>query len=170
MTSLIVPFPLERAAAPLRTGEEKDKTLEELLKLFLANRVRASEKAMREAGLKITECSEQIRSLHKLISVINKESENGKLEIGTSSALPALFEKARELGLEISDKTSWSKEDRDNLIGDIRFTADDLANKNEMNRQDLQLYNNQFYEAYEMAKNNFKTLHETILRLARGGK
>ncbi|MGM0440640.1 MAG: hypothetical protein ACQEP8_05970 [Chlamydiota bacterium] len=154
---------LARARGVNDTGRE-ELSLEALALLVQTQRIDHLEGKMRSKTDEIKGRQGKVRKLHGLLNKINNASDKkGKLDISKNSELKELLDQARDLGVDIKkDKKTWSKEEKEHLIEDIRMACDDLSSENQMAMQDAQAHMNQRYEVYEMTKNIMKTLHEDI--------
>ena len=62
---------------------------------------------------------------------------------------------------------SFSREERDGSVENIRITADDINVMNDMQLQTISRLTNERYESYQMARSILKPLHDDKLRKAR---
>lgn len=144
-------------------------SLEALILLITTERLKhLKDKTRNELG-ELKERQEKVRTLHKLLRSINAETdEKGKIDFTSNQELKDLIEKAKELGVDIkTDKTTYSKEERDRLVENLRIASEDFNIENEMQIQAISRFTNERYETYQMARSILRPLHDDKLRKAR---
>lgn len=152
------------------TDPDYDKSLEELIKLVHTQNLNNLDQKTKEAFDKLTKRQGEVTELHKILKAINNATgTKGELDLKGKDDLKALLEKAKELNIEIDPKkTSYTKDERDRLVENIRMTIDDLNVQNDMDLQTTQRLTNERYESYQMAKSIIKPLDEAKRNIARG--
>lgn len=144
-------------------------SLEALILLITTERLKhLKEKTRTELG-DLKERQEKVRTLHKLLRSINAETcEKGKLECTKNEEIKDLMKKAKELGVDIKDdKFTYTKEERDRFVENLRIAAEDFNVENEMQIQTISRFTNERYETYQMARSILRPLHEDKQRKAR---
>lgn len=144
-------------------------SLEALILLINTERLKTIKDKTHTELKELKERQEKVRTLHKLLKGINASTdEKGKLEFTENQELKELVEKAKELGVDIKDgKTTYTKDERDRLVENIRIAVEDYNVENEMQIQTVSRLTNERYETYQMARSILRPLHEDKQRKAR---
>lgn len=147
-----------------------DMSLEALVLLINTERLKFLHTKTHKEFTELKNRQDQVRALHTLMKKINNATDgNGALDIANNPELQQLIKDAKELGVEtIDDKTSYTKEERDRLIDNIRVTSDDLNILNDMQLQTINRLTNERYESYQMARSILKPLHDAKMRAIKG--
>ncbi len=155
-------------------GNPEDLSLETLILLINTERLKELQSKTEKEFKELRDRQNQVKELHELIKAINAATkDDGTLDISDNEELKSQIENAKKLGIEVKeDKTSFSREEKERLIENIRMTVDDLNVQNDMQLQTISRLTNERYESYQMARSILKPLHEaknTIARGIRGG-
>lgn len=144
-------------------------SLEALILLITTERLKKLKDDTRSELTKLKERQEKVRTLHALLKNINAETDDvGKLDISKNQEIQNLLKTAKDLGVDLkADKFSYSKEERDRLVENIRVTVEDYNVENELQIQEISRYTNERYESYQMARSILRPLHEDKQRKAR---
>lgn len=112
----------------------------------------------------------KVKRLHEIQRAVNKGTdEKGKLDASKDSALQALLKEASDLGVEIKQgKASFTKEERDRLVDNIRMAAEDLNVENDLQIQQISRLTNERYESYQMARGILEPLARAKQSAAKG--
>jgi vacuolar-type H+-ATPase subunit H len=135
-----------------------DLGLEALTLLVCTNKVKSLEEKTKKELTELRERQNQVKYLHQL---------NGQDELLDS------LTKAQEMGIDVDlTKKTYTREERDRLIENVRMSCDDLNTQNEMQLQTISRLTNERYEVYQMARSILKPLHEDKISKARaaGGR
>lgn len=110
-----------------------------------------------------------VKKLHEAMRAINSATDDkGKLDFTSDAELQQHIQNARDLGVDIKeDKTSYSKDERDRLVENIRIAVDDLNIDNDLQIQTISRLTNERYESYQMARSILKPLSDAKQRMAR---
>lgn len=111
----------------------------------------------------------KVKRLHEIQRAVNKATDDkGKLD-AKGSELQGLLQEARDLGVEIKEgKSSFSKEERDRLVDNIRMAAEDFNVENDLQIQQISRLTNERYESYQMARGILEPLARAKQSAARG--
>lgn len=144
-------------------------SLEALILLITTERLKTLKDKTRLELVGLKERQEKVRTLHKLLKCINADTDElGKLDISKNQEIQDLLKAVKELGVDIKeDKFTYSKEERDRLVENIRITVEDYNVENELQIQEISRYTNERYESYQMARSILRPLHEDKQRKAR---
>ena len=147
-----------------------DMSLESLVLLINTERLKYLHQKTHKEFTELKQRQDQVRSLHNLLKKINNATDaNGVLDLSNNQELQQLIKDAKELGVETIDgKTSYTKEERDRLVDNIRVTSDDLNVLNDMQLQTINRLTNERYESYQMARSILKPLHDAKMRAIKG--
>lgn len=147
-----------------------DMSLESLILLINTERLKFLHSKTHSEFSELKKRQDNVRALHSLIKKINNATDaNGAIDIANNQELQKLIKEAKELGVEtIEEKTSYTKEERDRLIDNIRVTSDDLNTLNDMQLQTINRLTNERYESYQMARSILKPLHDAKMRAIKG--
>lgn len=108
----------------------------------------------------------QVRELHNVQKAIHKVTQDDGSFL-LNDELKDLLLKAKEFGIEAdSEKTNFSKEERERLLDSLGMTISDLKIQNDMQMQQVQRLTNERYETYQMTRAILKPLDEAKRRLA----
>ena len=147
-------------------GYNDDLSLEALILLITAERLKHLQDNTHKELSELKKRQEQVQELHKTLKAINNATDE-KGELKSTEELKKLFEKAKELGADVDlTKESYTKEERERLVENIRMTVDDLNVQNDMQLQTVSRLTNERYESYQMARSIMRPLHEAKTRLA----
>ncbi len=144
-------------------------SLEALILLINTERLRTLREATKKELEDLKKRQGDVKHLHECLRATNTATdEKGKLDLSKNPELKELLKKAKALGVELKeDKTSYSKEERDRLIENLRIAADDLNVENDLQLQTITKLTNERYESYQMARSILKPLSEAKQRMAR---
>lgn len=162
--------PIEQTSSVESPMQPKDNmSLEALILLITTERLKHLKDKTRSELTELKERQEKVRTLHKLLRSINAATdEKGLLDITNNQEIQDLIEKVKELGIEIKDeKTTYTKEERDRFVENLRIAVEDYNVENEMQIQSVSRWTNERYETYQMARSILRPLHEDKQRKAR---
>ena len=147
-----------------------DMSLEALVLLINTERLKFLHQKTHKEFTELKQRQEQVRALHNLLKKINNAVDTkGALDISQNADLQKLLKDAEALGVEtVEGKTSYTKEECDRLIDNIRATSDDLNILNDMQLQTINRLTNERYESYQMARSILKPLHDAKMRAIKG--
>lgn len=147
-----------------------DMSLEALVLLINTERLKHLHEKTKKEFVELKKRQDDVRKLHNLIKKINNATDaQGALDISSNTDLQQLIKDAKALGVEITEgKNTYTKEERDRLIDNIRVSADDLGVLNDMQLQTINRLTNERYESYQMARSILKPLHEAKIRATKG--
>ncbi len=149
--------------------DPKELSLEALILLINTERLKHLQNKTENELQELKQRQEDVKELHDILKAVNAATKSsGELKISKNQELQDLLERARELGVDIKEgKTSFTKEERDRLVENIRMTVEDLNVQNDMQLQTVSRLTNERYESYQMARSILKPLHESKSSLAR---
>jgi hypothetical protein len=151
-----------------------DLGLEALTLLVCTNKVKSLEEKTKKELTELRERQNQVKYLHQLIKAINTITDSkGNLDLNGQDELLDSLTKAQEMGIDVDlTKKTYTREERDRLIENVRMSCDDLNTQNEMQLQTISRLTNERYEVYQMARSILKPLHEDKISKARaaGGR
>lgn len=151
------------------TGEPENLSLEALIMLINTSRLnQLRDKTNQEFG-ELHKRQEQVATLHNLLKKINTNTSNdGTLDCSSNNELQELLKQAKGMNVDLKeDQKTYTKDERDRLVDNIRMTVDDLNVKNDMQLQSVNRLTNERYESYQMARSIIKPLHEAKMQIAR---
>lgn len=145
-------------------------SLETLILLINTERLKHLHEKTHNEFTELKERQSQVRTLHNLIKKVNASaSPTGELDVTDNEELKEALKASIDLGVEVdADKLTYTKEERDRLIDNIRMTTDDLNVINDMQLQTINRLTNERYESYQMARSILKPLHEAKMRAIKG--
>lgn len=144
-------------------------SLEALILLITTERLKTLKDKTRIELTQLKERQDKVRKIHEALRTINAETdEKGKLDFSSNEDLKELLNEVKELGITIKeDKFTYTKEERDRLVENLRTAAEDFNVENEMQIQTVSRFTNERYETYQMARSILRPLHEDKQRKAR---
>jgi hypothetical protein len=150
-------------------GSTQHLSLESLILLINTERLQQLKDKTRQELEELKVRQDKVRSLHKLLRHINTATnEKGKFDCSNDQETKDLLLKVKEFDIDIKEgKYSYTKEERDRLVENIRIAADDFNIENDMQLQTISRLTNERYESYQMARSILKPLHEDKQRKAR---
>lgn len=125
-----------------------------------------ADKEFKELGKR----QEQVSLLHKTLKKINALTDTkGDLDFSHDADLKSLIQQAKELGIEgvVDGKETYTKEEKDRLIENIKMTIEDLNIKNEMQLKKADRLTNEKIEAYNLIKKILDPVHSAKMQMAR---
>ena len=148
--------------------DPKNMSLESLVLLLTTERLHRLEEESRTQLKELRERQEKVSFLHKLTKTINAAtSATGELNLSPFPELPGMIKEAKSLGLEVDEnKLTYTTEERERLIENLRMTTDDLNVQNDMQLQIVTRMTNERYESYQMARSILKPLHDVKMKQA----
>jgi hypothetical protein len=151
-----------------------DLSIESVTLLVCTEKVTSLEEATRKELKELRERQELVKFLHRLIKILNLCTDSkGNCDLSEVPELAELLEEAKNLGVDIDpSKTTYTKDERDRLIENVKITVDDYNIQNEMQLQKITRLTNERYEIYQMARSILKPLHDAKINKARalGGR
>lgn len=151
-------------------------SLESLIMLIHTNRLKTLQDKTKTELETLKKRQEDVRKLHTLLQQINAATDsNGKMDASNLEELQKLLKFAKDLGVNVKEgknQYSYTKEERDRLIENIRMSTDDLNVLNDMQLQSVSRLTNERFEMFQMTRSILKPLHDDKQRKARemGGK
>lgn len=134
-------------------------SLETLILLVNAERIKYLQQKSEKEFSELKEGQDAVAKLHKLLQKIHAEaSDTGELK--PSEELKQLLKEAKDLGVDIPEKATYTKAQRELLENDIQKMTDDLNLKNEMKLQKTNRIIDEVNQSWTQARNLLKTLHE----------
>lgn len=153
------------------TSGDGDLSLETLILLVNTSRLAYLRDKINAEFSELKKRQEKVTFLHKILKKINAATnDKGEFDCSTNDELKKLLAEAKEMGVEISDKTQFSKEERDRLVENIHMTVDDYNISNDMQLQSINRFTSERYESYQLARSILKPLHEAKMQTVRGIK
>lgn len=155
--------------------DPKDMELEQLVFLLLTERLRQLQQKSTDEFKELKKRQDEVVQMHKVLKVINSHTtDESELSFDQNSELTQHLKDAREkLGIDIQDgtvkdgKMTYTKDQRERLIDNIRMTIDDHNTKNDMQMQTVTRLINERYESYQMARAILKPIHDDKMSKAR---
>lgn len=171
-----------------------DLGIEQITHLLILQKLSKLKDEFASKGMELKQRQDKVRWIHDLMQRLNKrvdketgeidlthkkiDEKTGELKAGESAEgdeeLQSLLELRRKLkeasqdhGYEIKAQGSYSKDERERMIDNLRMVCDDLNLQNDLQLQDLNQLVNERYEVYQMARAVFKPLHDDKLHKAR---
>lgn len=144
-------------------------SLESLVLLLNTERLANLKETTKKELEELRKRQSDVKKLHEAMRAINTATdEKGKLDFKSDAELQQHIQNARELGVDIKDdKTSYTKDERDRLLENIRMAVDDLNIDNDLQIQTISRLTNERYESYQMARSILKPLSDAKQRMAR---
>lgn len=161
---------IEAAAATEGAAPEAGElSLEATMLLVTTDTITRLETKTREELSKLRERQGHVTFLHKVLRGINHITDaKGSFDLTDHADLIEFLEQAKELGVEVdTEKLTYTSDERQRLIENIRIASDDLNMQNDMQIQTVTRLTNERYEAFQMARSILKPLHEDKINKAR---
>lgn len=117
----------------------------------------------------LDERSERINFLGNVLQIINLEvNSSGELDISANQDLKDVLLEAKAMGVKLDETQEfYTKDETDALKSNINIAMKGMYTKNDILMQQIIHMLQEGNLAQQFAKDNAKTLHETILALAR---
>lgn len=155
--------------------DPKEMELEQLVFLLLTERLNQLQEKSTNEFKELKKRQDDVVQMHKVLKVINANTnDDSELSFDTNHELNQHLNDAREkLGIDIQGgtvkdgKMSYTKDQRERLIDNIRMSIDDHNTKNDMQMQSVTRLINERYESYQMARAILKPLHDDKMNKAR---
>lgn len=171
----IANFSAVDAVKGVNDSDSKDMELEQLVFLLLTERMQQLQQKSTDEFKELKKRQDEVVEMHKLLKAINSNTnDDSELSFAADSDLKKLLDNAREkLGIDIPDgkvkngRVTYSKDQRERLIDNIRMTIDDHNTKNDMQMQTVTRLINERYESYQMARAILKPIHDDKMSKAR---
>ncbi len=170
--------------SPFRTKQEGP-SLEELIKLLNTERLNYLRDMTTDKIKSLQEMQERVELLQALLQKINALTDkDGKVDFSKDTSkgmavdpkdptIGELLDKAKELGVKWDkDSTKLTRDEKDQLVSNIRMTIDNFNVKNDMALQEITRLTNERYESYQIARSILKPLDDakkSMARAMRGG-
>lgn len=153
-------------------GDFEDWTLEKLLFLVHADKLKMFEDMSATTLEKLTDSQDKVSKLHDLIAKINAATDkDGKINVEKGSELEKLLKEAEEMGVKIAKADGeFTDKEKERLIENIRLHIENLNTKNDMMLQEVTRLTNQRYEMYQLTRMAQKVLDEDKKNKARAIK
>lgn len=136
---------------------------------LLSDRLHDLEDKSKKELDQLKERQQKVAYLQKMLKAINAATDSkGNVDFSKQPEMQEMFVKAKELGAMIDEtKLTYTTEERERLLENIRLTNEDLTVQNEMQLQVVTRLTNERYEAYQMARAIMKPLHDDKINKAR---
>lgn len=150
--------------------DEKNLTLEQLVILINTDRVRSLEEKSKAELKELKERYAQVRSLNDIRKKINTDlSSSGNVDLAKNPELKEMLAKAKEHGVTVDEKkTTYTKEEAERLLDNIKMSIDDLNIENDLQMQQLSRLQNEHHESFQLAMSIMKPLHNAKQSAIRG--
>ncbi len=163
------------AVKGINSRDSKDMELEQLVFLLLTERLNQLQQKSMDEFKELKKRQDEVVQMHKVLKAINANTNNeSELSFDLSSDLMQHLNHARDkLGIEIQpgaikdNKMTYTKDQRERLIDNIRMTIDDHNTRNDMQMQTVTRLINERYESYQMARAILKPIHDDKMSKAR---
>lgn len=144
-------------------------SLESLILLINTERLAKLRETTKKELEELRKRQSDVKKLHEALSAFNTATDDkGSLDLSSDANLKQHIQNAKDLGLEVDEtKTSYTKDERDRLVENIRMHIDDLNIDNDMQIQTISRLTNERYESYQMARSILKPLSDAKQRMAR---
>lgn len=146
-------------------------TLEQLVVLINTDRVRSLEEKSKSELKILKDRYADVKSLNDLRKKINNALSDpaAKIDITKDDELKKMLEKAKELGVPVIDgKTSYTKEEAERLLDNIKMTIDDLTVQNDLQMQQISRLQNEHHESFQLAMSIMRPVHAAKSSMIRG--
>lgn len=155
--------------------DPKEMELEQLVFLLLTQRLKELQQKSTDEFKELKKRQDEVVQMHKVLKAINSNTnENSELNYDLNSDLTNQLKEAREkLGIDIQTgtvkdgKMTYTKDQRERLIDNIRMSIDDHNTKNDMQMQTVTRLINERYESYQMARAILKPIHDDKMNKAK---
>lgn len=119
----------------------------------------------------LKERQQRVADLHDLLKKLNSITDNeGRIDFSAHPEAKQLVDKYKgAIGWE-KNQNKLSRDEKDQLINNIRMTVDDLGVNNDMQLQEVTRLTNERYECYQMARAILKPLDDLKKNMAKGVK
>lgn len=149
-------------------------TIETYSIALIADRLNQLEISSKKEINELKARQQKVAFLQKLLKAINAATDGkGNVDFTANPEIKEMLTKAKEIGAMVDDtKLTYSADERERLVDNIRLTNDDLSTQNEMQLQLVTRLTNERLEAYQFARSITKPLHEDKQNKARaiGGR
>lgn len=149
--------------------DPKNMSLESLLLLITTERLHKLEMDSRKELMELKDRQKKVSFLHKLTKAINTATNSkGQFDMTEHPDLQEMMKEGKNLGVDLDEnRLTYSEDERERLVENIRLTIEDLNMQNEMQLQLVTRITNERYESYQMARSILKPLHDDKLNKAR---
>jgi hypothetical protein len=163
------------AVKGINPKDSKDMELEQLVFLLLTERLKQLQQKSNDEFKELKKRQEEVVQMHKVLKSINTNTtDTNELSFDLNSELMQHLNHAKSgLGIDIQDgtikdgKMTYTRDQRERLIDNIRMSIDDHSTKNEMQVQTVTRLINERYESYQMARAILKPIHDDKMSKAR---
>lgn len=163
------------AVKNIDSKDPKEMELEQLVFLLLAERLRQLQQKSSDEFKELKKRQEEVVQMHKILKVINSNTnEDSEFSFNMDSDIMQHLRDGKEkLGIDIQDgkvkdgRMTYSKDQRERLIDNIRMSIDDHNTKNDMQMQSVTRLVNERYESYQMARAILKPIHDDKMTKAK---
>ncbi len=151
------------------SDDPKKLSLDALALLVNTKRVRDLEDRAKAQYQELKNRQAEVRFLHKLLKVVNASTDSkGGFSASSNEELKTLLREADAMGVHIPEgKTSFTKEEKERLVDNVRLTCEDLNLQNEMQIQTITRLTHERYEAFQLARAILKPLNDDKVNKAR---
>lgn len=156
-------------------NDPKNMELEQLVFLLLTDRLKQLQNQSVDEFQQLKKRQDKVVELHKVLKSINSNTNSDtELKFPLGCDLDKLLQRAKDLGVDVCNgtkgkdgKITYSRDQRERLIDNIRMTIEDLNMQNEMQMQTVTRLINERYESYQMARAILKPIHDDKMSKAR---
>lgn len=159
------------SAAPLEHNHaEEEQSLETLLWMIRAGHLETLTKKSKEGFQKAAESQKVVAELYDCIKAINRATKGqDSLDISKDDALKTILKRANELECEIElEKMTYTKEERERLLENIRMTVDEKNTDNDLHIQEMTRNYTGQNEMFNLLKSSFGKLDDIKRSILRG--
>lgn len=153
----------------------KEMELEQLVSLLLTERLQQLQQKSTDEFKELKKRQDEVVEMHKLLKAINSlTNDDSELSFELEHEIKELLDHAKEkFGIDLPEgkvkngRVTYSKDQRERIIDNIRMTIDDHNTKNDMQMQTVTRLINERYESYQMARAILKPIHDDKMSKAR---
>lgn len=157
------------------TKDPKEMELEQLTFLVLTGRLGQLQQKSSDEFIELKKRQEEVVQMHKVLKLINSNTnEQSELTFNVNSDMMKHLNDVRnKLGIDIQDgkvkdgRMTYTRDQRERLIENIRMSIEDHNTKNDMQMQTVTRLINERYESYQMARAILKPIHDDKMSKAR---
>lgn len=137
-------------------------SLEALIYLVNAERLMYLQQKSEKEFSELKDRQDAVAKLHKLLQKIHAAiSDSGELK--PDAELKELLKAAKDLGVDVPDKDTFTKTSREALENDIQRATEDLNVQNEMQLQKVNRIMDERQQSYQQALRMMKVLHDAAM-------
>lgn len=158
---------VEEASNPI---DLESMSLESLILLLNTENFSKLKDATRTELTELKKRQQDVKRLNEILRSINAATDDkGKLDCSKNEELKNLLKEARDLGVNLKEgKTSFTKEEKDRLVENIRLTTEDLKVDNDLQLQNITRLTNRRYESLQLARGMLEPLERAKRKANQG--